>query len=303
MCQAPAGPAGGNDGRAAGAGGVACPCQDATNATGWLNRAGSQNGDLWVVERYRRDLVLRPIGEPGGERSRGERGRTFRWTRDMRERWRFVAANCDLDWHRMFCFTYPGSDDWPRSGAVVKSHLQRMWQWFERQGVGVEDIWRLEFQARGAPHFQGLIDDSLEEWIEWDGLSAVRDAIAERWSKIVGGSARCSLDPIEDLQRSVAYLSGYLAKKSGQSVVPDDFQHVGRMWGRSRGVTVTCQGLAVVDLDFARTVRRTARQVYQRRGGRVSWLFKADRRGFAGWGMSDIGCRLLSAAGVQEWRE
>jgi hypothetical protein len=231
----------------------------------------------------------------------GRRGPTVEWTRAMRSDCRFCIANYDGEWWDTFELTYPG--EYPGSGAVVKYHLKRLLRrWEYEVGGKFERVWRLAFQKRGGPHFHGIVGEgepgALYEWLGRNGKKECGLWLWRTWSEIVGSSARTYLQPVRSRGRVSAYVSGYVAKKDEQAEVPDDFREVGRLWGRSYGVTATAEELAVVDGSIARGLRRTCRRVYDRRGRGGCRLYGSERRVCSGWGLSDIGGRLLRAAGV-----
>ncbi|HZI38433.1 MAG TPA: hypothetical protein VFF24_09015, partial [Acidimicrobiia bacterium] len=85
-----------------------------------------------------------------------------RWSR--RSRARMTRALAELDYApllrrgvvpAMVTLTYPG--DWltvAGDGPAVKRHLRMLGKrWFRAWGTPLVGVWKLEFQARGAPHF------------------------------------------------------------------------------------------------------------------------------------------------------
>jgi hypothetical protein len=96
-----------------------------------------------------------------GKRDRKVRGEVTAWTRKSRAKMTLTLAS--LDWSylehatglpAMVTCTYPG--DWlavAGSGQQVKGHLRDLRKRWERAwGEPLTGAWKLEFQARGAPH-------------------------------------------------------------------------------------------------------------------------------------------------------
>jgi len=90
----------------------------------------------------------------------GPRGQITAWT--PRSRSRMVRRLAELDWApfaapgvvpAMVALTYPG--DWlpvAPTGQAVKAHLAALVRRWQRAWPGCWLVWKLEFQARGAPH-------------------------------------------------------------------------------------------------------------------------------------------------------
>src|SRR5512146_128055 len=103
------------------------------------------------VAVYRCDVVvLRKGDRKSGHKS--TRGVITMLSDDSLKRLAFVANNANVDFRSMITLTYP--NEFPVSGKVCKQHLDAMLKALKRKcGDGLQYLWFLEFQKRGAPHF------------------------------------------------------------------------------------------------------------------------------------------------------
>jgi hypothetical protein len=121
--------------------------------------------------------------------------------------------------------TYPAV--WPSEPAVWKRHLDTWLKRLEREYVGLAAIWKLEFQARGAPHFHLLVFGT--RWIsaKW---------CARSWYEVVESGderhllAGTEVKRIRSWRGVMSYASKYLAKKTSENLP----EMVGRFWGVHR---------------------------------------------------------------------
>jgi hypothetical protein len=135
---------------------------------------GDPDQDLWslvvapgVLQVRHNDLELsywanrRAIEPHHGRHREVKRGLVTGWTRKSKSK--MVLRLATLDWSyleqavgipAMITLTYPA--DWlpvAQDGAKVKRHLKMFCQRWERAwGESLRGAWKLEFQARGAPH-------------------------------------------------------------------------------------------------------------------------------------------------------
>jgi hypothetical protein len=228
------------------------------------------------------------------------------WSRKSRAR--MFRAFCELDYGpllersgipAMVTLTYPG--DWltvAPDGKTVKKHMKALRKrWARAWGLSLLAVWKLEFQARGAPHVHlfTVVPDGRtaagQQFREW--LSAAWAAVVEhpdpeeyRRHQLAGtgvdyAAGLRSRDP----RRIAVYFSkhGLYAAKGYQNLVPAEWQEPGKgpgrfwgVWGLKRcakAVEVTPQAATLA----ARVMRRWARaqdvthEVSVRRspGGRV----------------------------------
>lgn len=118
----------------------------------------------------------------------------------------------------------------------MKKQLNRFLIALERLYPGIKYFWFIEFQLRGAPHFN--IGLTLENPTNSDRL-----AVATMWAKIVAGedfdkvvavnSHPRQWENFRELDGALRYIVSY-ATKPHQKTVPLDYQDVGRFWGMPR---------------------------------------------------------------------
>lgn len=123
--------------------------------------------------------------------------------------------------------TYPAS--FPTDGQITKAHLKAFLMAIRRKWPDCWGIWRLEFQARGAPHYHLLL---------WSGPALRRSVYAwlsTTWARIASGGdpdhikAGTRLEKIESFRGVRAYVSKYIGK-STTPPTPEGFTNVGRFW-------------------------------------------------------------------------
>ena len=130
--------------------------------------------------------------------------------------------NTQMIWSYWIVLTYP--KDYPFNGAIVKKHLNTFLVWL-RANKREKYFWLLEFQNRGAPHLNILIENELE-----------LERIKKEWHKVIGSSDKNHLtegawiEKIKDTSKTIHYLSTYLNKKK-QKEVPENYKNGGRFWG------------------------------------------------------------------------
>lgn len=137
-------------------------------------------------------------------------------------------------------------------------------------------IWRLEFQARGAPHYHLLVwpsaevdfrDSAYEEDSDWLRLTWGRVSQNQTCSGLKHGS---DLALVRAPKEADFYLGLYLQKSGGQ-VLPVNF--TGRHWGAWNRSGLDCfEPLRLVSLDEVELyrLRRIIRGNYLARNGRSS---------------------------------
>lgn len=161
----------------------------------------------------------------------------------------FVAQTLGDALRVMWTQTYAGH--YPATGKVVKEDINATAQRFRRQGVNY--LWFLEFQKRGAPHVHWLLEMSslspqmrvsLSLW--WVSRIASSEWFLEKCpqEKYVAevlkmAKFNCHDKVVEVITHDVGarnYVAKYAAKER-QKQVPKGFREVGRFWGASRGIT------------------------------------------------------------------
>jgi hypothetical protein len=181
------------------------------------------------------------------------RGKIEYLSADSRRRLALLAGNCSVSFRSFVTLTYPAA--FPCDGALVKRHLHAALAALRRKCPGVQYIWFLEFQRRGAPHFHAFLDASLpsplgpmarrsgrvrkEVFVHWPW----QDWLSRRWFEIVGSgdpqhlAAGAAWERVEKEDGAARYVAKE-CYKTFQKFVPEGYQDVGRFWGASRGVSL-----------------------------------------------------------------
>ncbi len=179
---------------------------------------------------YRTDAVMSYVGGAPPKGEKGNRGDVTELSRRSLQKLAFYAQNTPVKFVTITTLTYPGT--FPRNGQEIKQHLNRFLAWMRAKWKGVNYLWFLEFQKRGAPHFHILTDVNM---------SAEKGSISLRWYKAVGSEDKRHLRAGTNTERirlpdgAARYAAKYAAKRE-QKTVPVGFGGVGRFWGCSRGV-------------------------------------------------------------------
>lgn len=164
---------------------------------------------------------------PGG----GVRQKITEWSRKSRTACELHIRNlAEGKVANFLTLTYPA--EYSTDGRVVKKHLELMRKWLTYHGVN--GVWFLEFQRRGAPHYHIFLDRDIPGGVE---------AVARQWFNVVGSgdekhlewhlgtlSGRPCLEPMRKPHAASWYASKY-ATKAEQKAVPPEYQSVGRFWG------------------------------------------------------------------------
>lgn len=186
---------------------------------------------------YKTDVVIQRARRIKKRPKPGKRGQIMEFSEESRKRLAFVASNTDVSFQSMITLTYPA--DFPTSGRKVKAHLQGFLLWLRNQFGGVEYLWFLEFQKRGAPHFHILLDKQPAHISStWPRFQA---AVATTWYEIVGSGDRKHMlagtrsERLRTPEGGAHYAVKY-AQKMRQKTVPALFESVGRFYGYSAGV-------------------------------------------------------------------
>lgn len=235
---------------------VNCAINERYSSSDWF-RFLSQTAPVVGFEVLKNDVVaVRAARNPEelAERLEGsERGKIEFLSSRSRRRLALVAGNCDVAFKSFVTLTYPAR--FPCDGVVVKRHLHAALAAIRRKCPGVEYLWFLEFQKRGAPHFHMFLDAELPGPLSPMARKSGRvrktvsvfwpwqDWLSERWFEIVGSGdpshlkAGAAWEMVEKVDGCARYVAKE-AYKTFQKTVPEAFQNVGRFWGCSRGVRV-----------------------------------------------------------------
>lgn len=229
-------------------------------------------GDLPVtkIKVFRRDVVVcRETGSVPRKFTGRKRGDITEFSFESRMRLLHFAKNCNADFHSMLTATYPRK--FPADGRLVKKHLNTFTVWLRREVDGIRGIWFLEFQKRGAPHFHFLLDVNLEDQgkvikkrrsgINRGEKSALyrtcqlcEDRASAAWYRIVKSGDERHLragvcwEQLEESDAALRYAAMH-AGKPKQKEVPEEFQNVGRFWGKIGPVWVENAGEMEMSTD------------------------------------------------------
>lgn len=211
-------------------------------------------GKVTGIEIYKQDVVVRRYGTPA-RKDPPPRGEITQWSKKSRQRLAFVATNTDVKFRTMITLTYP--QEFPSDGQTVKRHLDSFLKWLRRETGGMDYLWFLEFQKRGAPHFHILYS------AQWDRRrreeKALRFRVSCAWYRIVGSGdikhlwAGCRTERIRKENGARNYAVKY-ASKMQQKTVPEGYRNVGRLWGASRAVIPTCRQAVQCTEDDVRSI-------------------------------------------------
>lgn len=166
------------------------------------------------------------------------------------ERLRYLAAHTPVEFRSMVTLTYPAS--YPMDSARIKRDLDAFLKALKRRShSGMEYLWILEFQKRGAPHFHIWLSHDLgENLVELRRPAPKKPAkvsprhqewCLETWYRIVDSGdekhrrAGACWEAVRDANGARKYLVKECSKK-WQKALPDGWEGSGRWWGTSRGV-------------------------------------------------------------------
>lgn len=173
----------------------------------------------------------------------------------------FVVSATSIKFCSIITLTYP--EIFPKSGKIVKNHLNRFLTFLRRANAGLSYVWVVEFQARGAPHIHILTNVSPHTW--------QRKETAHAWASILNPydysddqtrltrrelfgrvyrvhSHRTAWDIIRLQDGARRYMVKYCLK-TDQKAVPSDFSDIGRFFGWSRDVPQAIKPVGQIDLN------------------------------------------------------
>ena len=116
--------------------------------------------------------------------------------------------------------TYPL--EWPEQWGDWKRHMKLIGQHLRRKGV--KGWWGLEFQKRGAPHFNLLLTAGVDR--EW---------LMTTWKAVAGEACReqgLHFEAIKDWDRVANYVVQHVGKEGQKQLPPGYGAGVGRWWGK-----------------------------------------------------------------------
>lgn len=191
----------------------------------------------------------------------GKRGSITQWTSASRLRWMRLLAK--VQWSTLpqplwITLTYHGPDGyWP---ADPYRHLHQWLQTIQSNHGPMHYVWRLQWQARGAPHFHLVL---------WPPNSsnffckrAYRQSLAYSWHEIADPTSKphrtygAKIEPLESYRHAARYIARYVAKESSQDVATGS----ARRWGHSRNLPVANALVLESSLHTAQLIRRIVRR-------------------------------------------
>lgn len=209
------------------------------------------------IEILRKDIRVRVGIRPGIQLVQnrhgfgGPRGACREFSQRSRMNLQETVRNTEASWGSMACLSYPA--EFPVDGRGVKKHLRAFLEAGKRRyGSGVDYLWFLEFQKRGAPHIHVLWGKEVAVDCEW---------LAATWFRIVGSGdskhyrVHCHKKQWQEVYSADGcerYVAKY-AHKTFQKVVPEGFENVGRFWGHP--LHVKPKVYAVAQMDEAELIK------------------------------------------------
>lgn len=185
----------------------------------------------------------------------GLRGRCGPFSKASRRRLMRRMATIRDDATAVFVtLTYPA--EYPADWHTWKRHLDTFLKRLERKRPEAGVVWKLEPQARGAPHFHLLIFGASYALLRW--------WVAQAWFEVVGSGdgrhlrAGTRVERLRSARGARAYAAKYLGKLP--DVLPEgvDWEEVGRWWGIRRPENIpwaTCVTLEVGHTEAWRVLR------------------------------------------------
>lgn len=165
-------------------------------------------------------------GTPAREHGYAPRGPITRFSKAARKRLIDLFAQIDrtaVEFLPLFItLTYPA--EWPSETSTCKRHLDTFCKRLIRSYPHASIVWKMEYQARGAPHFHLLV---------WNVFYIRHAEIARDWYETVGSNVAAHLaagtrvERVRSWHGVVYYAAKYLGKVG--EAVPD--AKPGRFWG------------------------------------------------------------------------
>lgn len=185
------------------------------------------------------------------------RGSVSGFSAKSRRRLLFASFNAWCEWFAFITLTYPA--DFPCDGLVVRKHRDNFLHRLCREHPGINYLWALEFQERGAPHFHLLVDRFVD--LRW---------LSVAWFEVVGSAdekhlrAGTSVQLVSCRKQGGAYMAKSYSSKIEQKEVPADYLSVGRFWGSSRDLVVAIRAQAFDDVSEMQGTMRALRKFVEK---------------------------------------
>jgi hypothetical protein len=166
--------------------------------------------------------------------------------------WRFQQG----PWKSMITLTY--HNNWPNDYKTAKRQLNAWLQAVRRRGI--DYLWVVEFQVRGAPHYHVWLDrefDNVDTWNDFESDGKVERVDNEKswrplmkvWLRVSGQendkeAESFGLHKSSYTNWDVSVKSNYAAKYASKNIqkgLPSGCKGFGRWWGNSRGMVFETQ--------------------------------------------------------------
>jgi len=166
------------------------------------------------------------------------RQKVKRWSKRSWNRLAFLVRSTSIEFQSLLTLTYCIR---PKTMAESKADLNRFLT--KLRAYGIEYIWVLEFQKRGAPHYHILINKKQEDvstralmvrmWVK-----SIRPVPSDRDQRkmIRVGEHIDSWFNVWDQDGAKKYLLAYTTKLSQKTPTGEYERSTGRFWGNSKGV-------------------------------------------------------------------
>lgn len=194
-----------------------------------LSNAHIQTTASLTVAPHGRLFLLGNCGPDNEQQGGGERGEIGTFSRQSRKRLLQLFASIDESAvvRRSVFITLTYHLKYPSTPEGWYAHLAAFLNRLEYKYKKAATIWRLDFQARGAPHYHLLVCN--EPWIDKDLVSRWWAEIAHEESCYQGEYATNCQRPYS-WRHACSYVAKYMAKPS-TTALPT---RTGRFWGVSR---------------------------------------------------------------------
>lgn len=192
----------------------------------------------YLIQVYNSDVMVKKPSV-SVKKQPGVRADIFQFSKESARRLLFVCRNSGYLIKSQICLTF--HEKWPLNGLVLKSALNNLLVQIRAQYPGVNYLWCLEFQKRGAPHFHLFTSIPVTD-------KTFQPFVTKKWLKITDETenAKCRWwhNRPENFFSWDMGSGGYIIKeyitKAEQKDVPEAFHNVGRFWGTSRGMKPRC---------------------------------------------------------------
>lgn len=216
----------------------------------------------------------------------GRRGEVTQFSKASRRRLLNYCARVKTDQRPLFItLTYP--ERYPDVKEAKENHLRAFLERLRRRYPASAAIWRLEFQARGAPHFHILVF-GVAFWAKEDVQNAWGSVLGPEYRDAMGRLPFTRVERVKSARGVMAYVSKYIAKMpaAASGFNSAAYSHVGRWWGwfqknlipwaRQTKIS-TFHGENDVYWTFKRYLRRYMNGRHIRQGSCTAFVGDAER--------------------------